>query len=138
MTRFTYIFGYNGVPTERTSLLLDDIAGQYGVYILVLVQRTHCFDVNGCDALLHSAQKKTLRSYPAPLHTNHIVRDWKRACDEICHSRLIQRCFMRALRRDKEGDIDEKLIPKQILEWYEDSDAAAETSSENESDVEWS
>ena len=71
--------------------------------ILPLVDSIH---LNGCDALLHSAQKRKLRSYPAPLCTDHIVRDWKRACDEICHARTIQRCFMRALRRDADGEID--------------------------------
>ena len=103
--------GYRGVPTERTTLLLEDIAGMYGIFILVLVQATPTFDVNGCDALLHSAQKKRMRSFPAPLCTEHIVRDWKRACDQVCHSRTIQRCFMRALRRDADGEIDESLIP---------------------------
>ena len=90
-----YFFGYRGVLTSRTTLLLEDIAEMYGVYILVVVQATHTFDINGCNALLYSAQKKRMRSFPAPLCTEHIVRDWKRACEEVCHSRTIQRCFMR-------------------------------------------
>ena len=106
----------------------------YGVYILVAVQATHTFDFNGCDALLHSAQKKRMRSFPAPLCTEHIVRDWKRACEEVCHSRMIQRCFMRALRRNADGEIDESLIPQEIREWYEDSEDERHTSSESESD----
>ena len=96
-------FGYRGVPTSRTQLLLEELSDKHGVFIMVVVQATHTFDVNGCDALLHSAQKRKLRSYPAPLCTDHIVRDWQRACDEICHARTIQRCFMRALRRNTEG-----------------------------------
>ena len=127
-------FGYRGVPTSRTTLLLEDIAVMYGVYILVAVQATHTFDVNGCDALLHSAQKKRMRSFPAPLCTEHIVRDWKRACEEVCHSRTIQRCFMRALRRNADGEIDENLVPQEIREWYEDSEDENQTSSESESD----
>ena len=131
-------FGYRGVPTSRTELLLEEIAGMHGVYILVSVQATHNFDVNGCDALLHSAQKKRMRSYPAPLCTEHIVRDWNRACKEVCHNRTIQRCFMRALRRDADGEIDESLVPKSIREWCTNTDDEQDTSSECDSGCEWS
>ena len=129
-------FGYRGVPTKRTELLLEEIAIMYGVFILVLVQATHCFDINGCDALLHSAQKKRMRSYPAPLCTDHMVRDWTRACQKVCHARTIQRCFMRAFRRDADGDIDESLVPKAIRQWYDNSDDEQDTSSESEDDCE--
>ena len=86
------------------------------------------------DALLHSAQKRELRTYKAPLCTNHIVRDWYLACDKICHPRAIQKCFVRALRRDEAGDIDTSLIPSPILEWYDQTDY---TSDEESSDIEW-
>ena len=131
-------FGYRGVPTSRTELLLQEIADAHGVFILVAVQATHTFDVNGCDALLHSAQKRKLRSYRAPLCTDHIIRDWKRACDEVCHARTIQRCFMRALRRNTEGDIDESLVPQSIRDWYDGIDDEQDTDSEHDSDCEWS
>ena len=131
-------FGYRGVPTSRTQLLLEELSDKHGVFIMVVVQATHTFDVNGCDALLHSAQKRKLRSYPAPLCTNHIVRDWERACDEICHARTIQRCFMRALRRNTEGDIDESLVPQSTRDWYDGADDEQNTDSENESDCVWS
>ena len=131
-------FGYRGVPTSRTELLLQEIAESHGVYIMVIVQATHTFDVNGCDALLHSSQKKRMRSYPAPLCTEHIVRDWDRACSEVCHNRTIQRCFMRALRRDADGEIDESLIPKSIRDWYNNTDDEADTEAESDSDCEWS
>mgnify|MGYP004361406655 CR=1 FL=1 len=126
----TNLFNYNGVPTKRTQLLLEDIAVFHGVFIMAVCQPTHCFDVNGCDALLHSAQKKKMRSYPAPLCTEHIIRDWKRACEEVCTDRLIQRCFMRALERDADGNIDKSLIPQSILDWYSDEETS---SSESES-----
>ena len=42
----------------------------------------------------------------AEFSCEHIIRDWKRACEEVCHSRTIQRCFMRALRRNADGEID--------------------------------
>ena len=106
----------------------------YGVFIMAVAQPTHCFDLNGCDALLHSAQKRELRNYKAPLCTNHIVRDWYRACDKICHARTIQKCFVRALRRDYAGDIDTSLIPASILEWY---DATGYSSEEESIDIEW-
>ena len=93
-----FIVQIRGVPSSRTQLLLEDIAEKRGVFIMVVVQTMHTFDVNGCDALLHSAQKQKLRSYPAPLCTNHIVRDWKKACDEICHARTIQHYFIRTLQ----------------------------------------
>ena len=126
-------FHYKGVPTKRTVLLLEEISETHGVFIMAVVQPTHCFDINGCDALLHSSQKRKMRSYPAPLCTAHIVRDWNRACEEVCHHRLIQRCFMRALRRDENGDIDEGLIPMAIREWYNGTDDEQDTLSQDES-----
>ena len=111
---------------RETQLLSEDIAEKRGVFIMVVVQATHTFDVNGCDALLHSSQKRILRTYPASLCTEYIVRDWKRACEEVCHARTIQRCFMRALRRNREGD------------WYEGTDDEQDTNSEHEFDCEWS
>ena len=77
------------------------------------------------------------RSYAAPLCQEHIIRDFKRACLEACTDRLIQRCFVRALRRDKNGDIDNSLIPSDILAWYEGSDDEEDTFEECSSDVEW-
>lgn len=128
-------FGYRGVPTSRTKLLLGEIADAHGVFIMVFVRVTHSFDVNGYDALLHCAQKRKLRNYPAPLCTDHIVRDWNRACDEVCHSRTIQRCF-RALRRSTAGDIDESLVPQSIRD-YDRTDDEEDTEAEKESDCEW-
>ena len=72
-------------------------------------------------------------NYPAPLCTEHIVRDWNRACEEACTDRLIQRCFVRALERNADGDVDKSLIPKSILAWYEDSSDEETTGSETES-----
>ena len=119
------------MPTKRTQLLLEDIAVFHGVFIMAVCLATHCFDVNGCDALLLPAQKKKMRSYPAPLLcTEHIIRDWKRACEGVCTDRLIQRCFMRALERDADGNIDKSLIPQSILDWYSDKEIS---SSESES-----
>ena len=129
--------GYRGIPTAQTKLFLDEIAEKHGVFILVVPQATHIFYINGCDALLHSVQKKRMRSFPVPLCTDHIVRDWKRACDEVCHHRTIQRCFMRALRRDADGEIDETLVPKAIRDWYVDSEDEQDTTSECDSDCEW-
>ena len=66
---------------------------------MTVCQSTHCFDVSGCDALLHSAQKKKMRSQPASFCTEHIIRDLKRACEGVCTDRMIQRCFMHALEQ---------------------------------------
>jgi len=118
--------GYRGIPKARTKLFLEEIA-----------QATHIFDVNGCDALLHSVQTKRMRIIFAPLCTDHIVRDWNRACDEVCHHRTIQWCFMRAYRRDADGNIDESLVPKAIREWYVNTEDEQDTTSESDSDCEW-
>ncbi len=68
---------------------------------------------------------------------SHIQRDWDKAVNEVsADGRLIQRSFWRAFRRDAEGDVDESLIPKDILDWYEDSDDEEETVEEVEGDVE--
>ena len=64
-------------------------------------------------------QKRKLRRFPAPLCTDHIVRDWQRACDEICHACFNLKCFVRALRRDPNGDLDPLLIPCFIQQWYD-------------------
>ena len=103
---------------------------------MAICQPTHCFDLNGCDALLHSTQKRKLRTYPAPLCTNHIVRDWKRACGEICHARTLQKCFVRSLRRNADGDIDHSLIPTSVQDWYEKNDSISDDE-EEVSDIEW-
>jgi len=58
------------------------------------VQATHTFDVNGCDGLLHYAQEQKLQSYRAPFDM---------------HGR-----FMRALRQNIKGNIDESLVPQSI------------------------
>jgi len=108
----------------------------FGIFILLVIQPTHCFDVNGPDALKHSAQKRKMRPYPSPLCQEHIIRDFERACSEALTDRLIQRCFVRALRRDKNGDIDRNLIPSDILAWYQDSEDEEDTFEECSSDVE--
>ena len=89
--------------------------------------------MNVCDALLHSAQKRKMGSYPASLCTEHIIRDWYGTCEESCTDRLIQRCFMPAPKRDADGDVDKNLIPNKIREQYSDSEDE-ETSSESESE----
>ena len=84
------------------------------------------------------SKKRKLRTYPAPLCTDYIVCDWKRVCDEICHARTIQRCFIRALRQNTEEDIDENLVPQSMRDTYDGTDDEQDTDSENESDCEWS
>ena len=92
-------------------------------------------DFNGCDALLHAVQKRKLRSFPAPLCTNHLVRDCKRACGESCHSRLIQKCFIRSLQRDADGNVDNTLIPAAINQWYTEEDPSDNEDASD--DIEW-
>ena len=97
---------------------------------------THCYDFNSCDALFHSCCKRRLRQFRAPLCQQHIQRDWKRAVKEVsADGRLIQRSFYRAFRRNAEGDIDDSLIPKDIMAWYE-NESEEETVEEVDSDVE--
>ena len=82
-------------------------------------------------------QTKRVRIISAPLCTDHIVQDWNRACDEVCHHRTIQWCFKRAYRLDSDGAIDERLVPKAIREWYVNTEDEHDTTSESDSDCEW-
>ena len=131
------IFGFNGRPSQRTTDLLEEIGEDYGVIIKAVVQPTHCFDINACDALLHSCQKRKLRTYPAPRCRAHIERDFKRMVQEVSTGRMIQRCFWRAYRRDENGDIDLSLIPKDIRNWYASLSVEEDTFDEGDSDVEY-
>ena len=69
------IFGYPGKPTVDATLLLDEIAAYYGVFIGVIVQPIHRFDFNACDALYHYVFKRRVRQYLFPLCEEHILRD---------------------------------------------------------------
>ena len=131
------IFGFNGRPSQRTTNLLDEISEDYGVIIKAVVQPTHCFDINSCDALLNSCQKGKLRSYPALRCRAHIERDFDRMVQEVSTGRMIQRCFWRAYRRDANGDIDLSLIPQGIRDWYESLSDEEDTFDERVSDVEY-
>ena len=88
------IFGYPGKPTIDANLLLQDVADEYGVFIGVIVQPTHRFDFNACDALYHSVVKRwCVRQYPLPLCKEHILRDYALAVKEVSTDRLIQWSF---------------------------------------------
>ena len=50
--------------------------------------------------------------------------------------RVIQRSFWRAHRRNANGDIDESLLPQDVLDWYVDSSDEEDTVDEHASDVE--
>ena len=99
------------------------------------MQPTHCFDVNACDALLHSVQKRKMRRNPAPRCRQHIIRDFDRMVGEVSTGRMVQR-FWRAYRRDSNGNIDLELIPQSMRDWYKNSSDKEATYSECESDVE--
>ena len=130
------VFGFNGRPSQRTKDLLDEIGDNYGVVIKAVVQPTHCFDINACDALLHSCHKTKLRSYPATRCRDHIQRDFDRMVREVSTGRMIQRCFWRAYRRDENGDIDLSLIPQAVRDWYDSLSDEEDTFEERDSDVE--
>ena len=134
--RAVEIFGYKGLPTLDAKLLLEELATDYGTFIGMIIQPTHRFDFNGPDALYHSVVKRRLRQYPFPLCQEHILRDYSKAVEEVSTPRVIQRSFWRAHRRDKNGDIDESLIPDDIRAWYVDSNDEEETVSEKYSDLE--
>ena len=131
------IFGYPGKPTVDTTLLLEDIAAYYGVFIGVIVQPTHRLDFNACDALYHSVVKRRIRQYSFPLCQENILRDYDLAVKEVSTDQVIQQHFWRAHRRNEKGDVDHSLIPTDtgIQEWYIDSSDKEETVSERESDL---
>ena len=130
------IFGYPGKPTVDANLLLQDVADEYGVFIGVIVQPTHRFDFNACDALYHSVVKRRVRQYPFPLCQEHILRDYALAVKEVSTDRLIQRSFWRAHRRNEKGDIDHSLIPTDIQARHINNSDEEDTVSERESDLE--
>ena len=132
------IFGYPGNPTIDVTLLLEEIAADYGVFIGVIVQPTHRFDLNSCDALYHSVVKRRARQFPFPLCQEHILQDYAIAVKEVSTHRVIQRSFWRAHRRNEKGDIDHSLIPEAIRNWYKSQSDEEDTVSEHESDVELS
>ena len=125
-----------GKPTIDATLLLEDVAAEYGVFIGVIVQPTHRFDFNACDALYHSVVNRRVRQYPFLLCQEHILRDYPSAVKKVNTDRVIQRRFWWAHRRNEKGDIDNFLIPIDIQEWYIDSSDEEETVSERESDLE--
>ena len=84
-------------PTIDATLLLEDVAAEYGVFIGVIVQPTHRFDFNACDALYHSVVKRRVRQYPFPLCQEHILRDYASAVKEVSTDRVIQRSFWRVI-----------------------------------------
>ena len=117
--------------------LLKEIEEKYNIVIKAVVQPTHCFDLNACDALYHSVAKRRLRQFRALLCQAHIKRDWSLATAEVsADGRLVQRSFWRAFRRNADGDIDETLIPRSLVAWYADSDDGEDTVEEVEEDVE--
>ena len=127
------IFGYNGTPTKAVETLLAEIGKKYNV-VEAIVQPAHCLDLEACDALYHSVAKRRLRQFRAPLCQEHIKRDWERATREVsADGRLIQCSFWRAFRRDAKGDIDESLIPEDLVV---DSEDEEDTVEEVEDDVE--
>ena len=118
------------------TLLLEDIAAESGVFIGVIMQPTHRFDFNACDAPYHSVVKCRVRQYHFPLCQEHILRDYSSAVKEVSTDRVIQRSFWRAHRRNEKGHIDHTLIPNDIQEWYVDSSEEKETPSERKIDLE--
>ena len=56
---------------------------------------------------------------------------------EVSTGRMIQRCFWRAYRRDKNGGIDLSLIPKNICDWYASLSDEKDTFDEYDSDAEY-
>ena len=117
--------------------LLKEIEEKYNIVIKAVVQPTHCFDLNACDALYHSVAKRRLRQFRAPLCQAHIKRDWALATAEVsADGRLVQRSFWRAFRQNADADIDDTLIPRSLVEWYADSDDEEDTVEEVEDDVE--
>ena len=131
------IFGYKGISTKAVQKLLSEVEQKYNV-IKAIVQPTHCFDLNACDALYHSVAKRRLWQFRAPLCQAHIKRDWALATADVsADGRLVQWSFWRAFR-NAIGAIDESLIPQSLVACYEDSDDEEDIVEEIENDVETS
>ena len=99
---------------------MSKIESEYSVKINVVVQPTHCYDLNALDALINSSIKKEMREKKPPQTHAHLIRDFTAAVKDSCHSRTIQRSFVRAYSRNSHGDKDHSLVPASILSWYAD------------------
>ena len=97
------------------------ICEEYNVGCEVDIQDTHCFVFNAPDAGIHSVLKGGVRNLPRAKCVDHIKRDIELVVDAMQNNnpRIIQNAFVRAYERDRNGEINQSLIPAQILVWYE-------------------
>ena len=114
-----------GLLQKKTKEVLKEISDEYQVKIDVEIQPTHSYDFNAPHALINSSIKKEMRSKKPAQTFEHLKRDFEKAVEEVCHSRTIQRSFIRAYSRDANGDVDTNLIPSQLLDWYSDEDSSS-------------
>ena len=97
------------------------ICEEYNVDCEVDIQGTKCFDFNAPDAGIHSVLKGGVRNLLREKCVDHIKRDIDLVGTAMQNNnpRTIQDAFVRAYGQDMNGEINQSLIPAQILDWYE-------------------
>ena len=115
-------FGYPGVPNSSCDSVTTKIEDNLNVIIDVEVQSTHTFDLNAQDAMFHASFKHEIKKEGAPSREGGAGEFRKKVMNVYrdFDVRTIQKGFMRVYSRDKNGDLDEDLIPEASKEWYLD------------------
>ena len=99
--------------------MLDKICDDYNADIKVHIQPNHRYDLNAPDAGIHNVLKGGIRNRRPAKTVQHLKRDIRLASADVLHHRTIQNAFKKAYSRDKNGDVDESMIPTKIMAWYE-------------------
>ena len=99
--------GYNGVPTKRMQAIIDEIEKKFCVQIDILVQPTHYFCFNACDALVFSiiksnGRKIAAKPYSWPKNLKDLRKIWDLSCENVSDHAL-QASIKRAHSVDSTG-----------------------------------
>lgn len=99
--------GYNGIPTKRLKKIINELETSYCVQLDILVQPTHYFCFNACDALLFSLIKSNGRKiaaqpYSWPKNLKDLREIWDQACENVSDHAL-QASVKRAHSVDSTG-----------------------------------
>ena len=95
------------------------ICDDYNIDMNVHIQPSHRYDFNAPDAGIHNVLKGVIRNRRRAKTIEHLKRDIRLAAADALHHRTIQNSFKKAYSRDKNGDVDESIIPPQIMACYE-------------------
>ncbi len=107
------------MPTKKLEQMCMQICDAYNMDINVHIQPNHRYDLNAPDAGIHNVLKGGIRNRRRAKTVEHLKRDIRVAAADMLHHRTVQNAFKKAYSRDKNGDVDETLIPSEIMAWYD-------------------